>query len=162
MLAGLLDGGGVVGNDSDVADEVQLAPMRERSPGGSAPLEREYGAPVVHRNGIGRAAMAFGLAALVLCLVPGLGLALSVLAFVLGVVGSRRARRLEATNPRQAQLGLFLGAVAGVVAVITSVAVIVLWPQLSEYRRCVQNATTDTDQQTCSQQFRHAVDRRFP
>ena len=136
--------------------------MRGRSPGGSAPTERAYGMPVLHRNAVGRAAMVIGFAALLLCLMPGVGLVLSVVAVVLGIIGSRRARRFEAGNPRQAQLGLFLGAVAGLVAVLVSLAVIILWPQLRDYRHCVQNATTDNDQETCSQQFRHAVDKRFP
>jgi hypothetical protein len=145
-----------------VPDEVQVAPLREPSRGGSDPLPRRYAQPVLLRNGAGRAALGLGLSALLLCLMPGVGLALAVGAVVLGSIGVRRAHRFEASNRRQAQLGLFTGAVACVVAVAVSIAVVVLWPQLRDYQRCVDNATTGTDQDTCTQQFRHAVDARFP
>jgi hypothetical protein len=168
---GLLDDGGEVGNDSDRTcdtdgrgvpdDDLQIAPLRERTRGGSAPIPRPYGEQPRLRNGAGRAAMALGLSALVLSLMPGVGLGLSAGAVVLGIVGVRRARRFEASNRRQAQLGLLTGSVAGAIAVAVSIAVVVLWPQLQDYQRCVNDATTDTDQETCTQQFRHAVDERF-
>jgi hypothetical protein len=144
-----------------VLDEVQIAPLRERSRGGSAPIARPYAQALVFRNGAGRAALALGLSALALCLMPGVGLVLAVFAVALGVVGVRRARRLEASNHRQAQLGVFIGSVAGVIAVAVSITVIVLYPQLRDFRHCLDNATTQTDYDTCTAQLRHALDARF-
>jgi hypothetical protein len=145
-----------------VADELQVAPMRAPVPGGSAPSARPFGQPVVLRNGAGRAALVLGVTALLFSLMPGVGLALAAAAITLGVVGSRRARRLEASNGRQAHLGLFTGAVAGVLAVIVSVVVVLMWSELRDYQRCVSQATTTSDNESCTEQFRHAVDAKFP
>lgn len=143
-------------------DEIRLAPFREPSRGGSDPTQQPYGQPVVIRNAAGRASVALGLGALALSVVPLLGLALSAAAIALGVVGVRRARRLEATNRGQAQFGLLAGSVAGVVAVLVTVLMVVFWPQVQDYYRCLnETATTASDEERCSQQFRDAIDARF-
>lgn len=143
-------------------DELQLAPFREPSRGGSEPLRRPYGEPVVIRNGAGRGALVLGLGALLLSVVPLVGLALSAAAVVLGVIGVRRARRLEATNRGQAQFGVLAGSVAGVIAVLVTILMVVFWPQVQDYYRCVHDtATTSSDEEACSQQFRDAIDARL-
>ena len=146
----------------DVDNELGLAPFREPSPGGSDPLRRPYGQPVVIRNGAGRGALVLGLGALLLCIVPLVGLVVSAAAIALGVVGVRRARRLEATNRGQAQFGVLAGSVAGLVSVLVTILIVVFWPQVQDYYRCVHDtATTTSDQEACSQQFRDAVDARL-
>lgn len=143
-------------------EQSRLAPFREPSRGGTNPLPGPYGQPVVIRNGAGRASLVIGLGALVLSVVPLLGLALSAAAIRAGIVGLRRGRRLEATNPGQAQLGLLAGSIAGVIAVLVTVLMVVFWPQVQDYYRCVnETATTTSDQERCDQQFRDAIDARF-
>lgn len=143
-------------------DELELVPLREPSPGGSDPLRVPYGQPVVIRNGSGRAAMVLGIGALLLCVIPLVGLAVAAAAVTLGAIGMRRTRRLEATNRGQAQFGVLAGSVAGVVAVLVTIVMVVFWPQVRDYYRCVHDtATTTSDQQACTQQFRDAVDARL-
>jgi hypothetical protein len=113
------------------------------------------------RNGPGRAACYLGLCALLVSVMPGVGLVVSGIAVWLGIIGVRRAKRFEATNRGQAQFGLFAGSIAAVVAVATSVLVIIFWPQVSDLRRCYNDATTDSEQEQCTKDFQDAIDARL-
>jgi hypothetical protein len=84
----------------------------------SAPVYHRTAAPM--RNGLGVAALACGLAGILLGQVPllffGSG-ALGVLAIVFGVIGIRRALRGSASNRAMAVTGLVAGVVASGLAV---------------------------------------------
>lgn len=73
-----------------------------------------YGWPVLPpapSNGMGTAGLVLGiLAAVVFCLWP-LAIVLGILGVIFGVIGRRKARRGEATNPGQALAGIICGAV---------------------------------------------------
>ncbi|WP_393077639.1 DUF4190 domain-containing protein [Streptomyces sp. LN704] len=67
--------------------------------------------PLAPSNGMGTAGLVVGIiSAVVFCLWP-VAFVLGVLGVIFGVVGRRRARRGEATNPGQALAGIICGAV---------------------------------------------------
>jgi len=79
--------------------------------------------PVAPNNGTGTTAMVIGIVAAVgFCLWP-LAIVLGVVAIVLGVIGSRRVRRGEATNEGQALTGI----VCGVIGVLLGVAMLAVY-----------------------------------
>jgi hypothetical protein len=84
----------------------------------SAPVYYRTAAPM--RNGLGIAALACGLAGILLGQVPLLFLgsgALGVLAIVFGIIGTRRAVRGRASNRAMAVTGLVTGVVASTLAI---------------------------------------------
>jgi hypothetical protein len=67
--------------------------------------------PLGPSNGMGTAGLVLGIvAAVVFCLWP-LAIVLGILGVIFGVIGRRKARRGEATNPGQALAGIICGAV---------------------------------------------------
>jgi hypothetical protein len=97
------------------------------------------------RNGTGTAALAVAVAGLALCWSVLGGLACGVVAVVLGVLGRGRASRGEADNGPIALAGVGLG----VVAVVASVAFVVVWAIAwrdaggSQYVDCAMRAGND-------------------
>ena len=97
------------------------------------------------RNGTGTAALAIAVAGLALCWSVVGGLACGVIAVVLGVLGRGRASRGEADNGPIAMAGIGLGAVA----VVASVAFVVVWAIAwrdaggSQYLDCAMRAGND-------------------
>ncbi|NBM15306.1 DUF4190 domain-containing protein [Streptomyces sp. GC420] len=85
------------------------------------------------QNGYGTAAMVLGIVAVCLFCAYGLGMILGVLAIVFGILGRKRVRRGEATNPGQAVAGIVLGVVS---IVITAVVVgLIVWAISTEDER---------------------------
>ena len=92
--------------------------------GGSGPNPPGWGdpaQPAKPRNGMGTAALVFGILALLLCWLPAVGLLLGVVAIIFGVVGRGRVKRMAATNRGAATTGLVLGVLTLVVNLIISV-----------------------------------------
>ncbi len=99
-------------------------PYDPYGPGGFGYPYAAWPAPAP-RDGLGTAALVLGITgavAAVSCFGAVLGLPLGALALVFGIAGRRRAGRAEATNAGQALAGAILGAVA----IVVSVAMIVL------------------------------------
>jgi len=91
---------------------------------GSGPNPPGWGQPATPpkpRNGMGTAAVVFGVLALLLCWLPVVGLLLGVLAIIFGVVGRGRVKRMQATNQGAATTGLVLGVLSLVINLIISV-----------------------------------------
>lgn len=70
------------------------------------------------KNGMGIAALIFGVLALLTCWIPIIGLVLGIVAIILGIVGRGRANRLQATNKGVATGGLVLGILSAVINII--------------------------------------------
>lgn len=109
-----------------------------------------------------KAGKGFGVAALTLGLVGALlfwtvlgGIVLGLLALIFGILGFRRGRRGEATNGTLAAVGAVIGAVAliGSSVVLVLVVSLVSSGDYGELERCVQNATTQAEQEQCQQDF---------
>jgi hypothetical protein len=104
-----------------------------------------YGQPPVFaqaRNGLGTAALVLGILALALCWTVLGGIALGVVAVILGLQGRARSRRAEATNGGSALAGTILGALG----MLASIALIVVGlsifnsPAGKNLRSCLANA----------------------
>ncbi|MFG2311092.1 DUF4190 domain-containing protein [Streptomyces sp. NPDC048566] len=84
-------------------------------------------APPSPSNGMGTSALVLGIIASVLFCAWPLAIVLGILAVVFGVIGRRKARRGEATNPGQALAGIICGSV-GIVLGAALMVVIILVP----------------------------------
>ena len=73
-------------------------------------------------NGMGTAALIFGILGLVQC-IPFIG---GILAIVFGRIGINKAKRGEATNGGMAKVGFWLGIAGIVISVISTVAIIMV------------------------------------
>ncbi|MDL5157724.1 DUF4190 domain-containing protein [Actinomycetospora termitidis] len=125
--------------------------------------------PPKPKNGMGVAALVFGILALLTCWVPIVGLVLGILAIIFGVVGRGRVRKQQATNGGVALTGLWLGVISVVLNIIATVVLGGLFlaflgvgggQTLQQYQDCVTaapNAGTPAQVQQafeqCQQQF---------
>ncbi|MFC5137571.1 DUF4190 domain-containing protein [Actinomycetospora rhizophila] len=95
-------------------------------PGGQTPGWGQPAVPTKPRNGMGIAALVFGILALLTCWwLPVVGGILAIVAIVLGVVGRGRAKRLEANNKGVATTGLVLGIISLLLNIVLSILVFV-------------------------------------
>jgi hypothetical protein len=98
--------------------------------GGSGPNPPGWGQPATPqkpRNGMGVAALIFGILALLTCWwLPVVGGILGIVAIILGVVGRGRANRMEANNKGMATTGLVLGILSLIVNIVLSIALFFL------------------------------------
>jgi len=92
-------------------------------PGGTGQWDQgSFGtAPPKPRNGMGTAALVFGILALLTCWFPVVGLLLGILAIIFAVIGRGRVKKLQATNKGAATTGLVLGVLSVIVNLIISV-----------------------------------------
>lgn len=103
------------------------------------------------RNGAGVAALVLGVVAILLCWIPVLNVILGILAIIFGIVGWRRGRRNNATNPGVAMTGIvlgILGLIASIVLVVI-VAAVLHSPAFQRYQHCIRSASTQSEQQHC-------------
>lgn len=138
-------------------------------PGNYPPPPTTYGdytgPPTVPRNGLGVASVVIGVLALLgSCTVAG-GVIGGVIAVIVGLVARSRVTRGEATNGGVALTGVVLGGLA----VVAGAAFIAVWIGLfdqvgaRDYVNCLQDAGQDNARiEQCSEQFRQAVEDRFP
>jgi uncharacterized protein YacL len=113
------------------------------------------------RNGIGTAALVFGIIGLITCWTVIGGLVLGLLAAILGFVGRGRANRGEATNGGSAVAGVVLGLVSVVVAIVL-IAVGATFlvhhkKDINNLQSCLNNANTQSQRNSCNQQFSNSV-----
>ncbi|GAA4777699.1 hypothetical protein GCM10023200_08240 [Actinomycetospora chlora] len=91
-------------------------------PDGGAPGWGQPAMPPKPKNGMGTAALIFGILALLTCWwLPVVGGVLAILAIIFGVVGRGRVKRLEANNKGVATAGLVLGIITLILNIILSV-----------------------------------------
>jgi hypothetical protein len=149
----------------------QGQPYGEQGYGGSNPTGWGQPAqPARPRNGMGTAAIVFGILALLTCWwLPIVGGILGIVAIILGVVGRGRAKRMEATNKGVATTGLVLGILSLVVNIVLSVALFLFGlafinlgggASIEQFQQCLANAGNQPNpaavQQAadqCAQQF---------
>jgi len=95
-------------------------------PGGTGQWDQgSFGtAPPKARNGMGTAALVFGILALLTCWFPFVGLLLGILAIVFAVIGRGRVKKLQATNKGAATTGLVLGILSVIVNILLTGALL--------------------------------------
>ncbi len=130
--------------------------------------------PPAPKNGMGIAALVFGILGLLTCWwLPIGGFVLGLLALIFGVIGRGRARRGLAGNGGMALTGLLLGILSIIVNIVLSIAVFVLGyaffstgggNTIEQAQQCVaqaQNAGNPAAVQQalsqCSQQFQQQL-----
>jgi hypothetical protein len=143
--------------------------------GGNPPGWGQPATPPKPRNGMGTAALVFGILALlsiVIVWVPFLGIVtiiLALLAVILGSVGRGRVKSMQATNGGAAMTGLVLGVIMLIIGIITQILVIFFAVaflnfgganSLQQLQDCVNNANNQPNPaavqqayEQCGQQF---------
>ena len=119
-----------------------------------------YPAAGGRRNGIGVAALVFGVVALVLVvllLFSPLGALLGLVAVLLGIIGLVRANRGEADNRGQAVAGLVTGAIALLLGIFFTVS-IGTWfathvTDFDRFGRCMDNAGGQAAREQCAREL---------
>ena len=120
------------------------------------------GSPAVQgrRNGMGTAALVFGIVGLVLVvllLFSPLGALLGLLAVLFGILGLIRVNRGEADNRGQAVAGLVTGALALVFGVLVTISVGTWFAtHVNDFRRfgdCMDNANTPAAREQCARRL---------
>lgn len=146
----------------------QSHPYQQGPNPGAYPPPSAYGTypgiPTAPRNGLGIAALVTAIVAMVATFTIFGGIALGIVAVILGFVARGRVKRGEADNGGVALTGIILG----VVAILVSVALIFFWGWLfksvggSDYVDCVQRAGQDQAKiEQCSEDFRQSLESRF-
>jgi membrane-bound ClpP family serine protease len=119
-----------------------------------------YPAAGGRRNGIGVAALVFGVVALVLVILllfSPLGALLGLVAVLLGIIGLVRANRGEADNRGQAVAGLVTGAVALLLGIFFTLSVGTWFAtHVNDFQRfgnCMDNAVGADAREQCARQL---------
>ena len=119
-----------------------------------------YPAASGRRNGIGVAALVFGVVALVLVILllfSPLGALLGLVAVLLGIIGLVRANRGEADNRGQAVAGLVTGGLALLFGILFTISVGTWFStHVNDFRRfgnCMDNAAGATAREQCGRQL---------
>ena len=119
-----------------------------------------YPAAGGRRNGIGVAALVFGVVALVLVILllfSPLGALLGLVAVLLGIIGLVRANRGEADNRGQAVAGLVTGALALLFGILFTISVGTWFAtHVNDFRRfgnCMDQANGATAREQCARQL---------
>ncbi|GAA2085891.1 DUF4190 domain-containing protein [Actinomadura alba] len=92
------------------------------------------------------------LAALLTVFFAPLGLVAAIAALVIGVRARRRAKRNSGTAPG-AIAGIVLGGIGLAFSAFSLVLTVILWPEMSGYQECLGKANTNSDKQTCRQEW---------
>lgn len=122
------------------------------------------GQPVGPRNGVGLAALVVAIAGIVTALSVVGGVALGIVAVVLGFIGHGRAKRGEADNGGVAIAGIVLGALAVVAGIGCIFVYIGIWRTAGggDYVDCMTKAGSDpAAQQQCTDRFREHFENKL-
>jgi hypothetical protein len=124
-----------------------------------------YPAAAGRRNGIGVAALVFGVVALVLVILllfSPLGALLGLVAVLLGIIGLVRANRGEADNRGQAVAGLITGAVALLFGILFTISVGTWFStHVNDFRNfgdCMDNATGPAAREQCGRELSNKLE----
>jgi hypothetical protein len=134
-----------------------------------APAGAGYGAyPPTRprRNGVGTAALVFGVVALVLVvliLFSPLGVLLGLVAVILGILGIVRVNQGQADNRGQAVAGLVTGGLALVIGLVFVVSIGSFFAtNVNDFRRfgrCMEQATSDPARRSCAERLSTDLER---
>ncbi|MGV0625881.1 DUF4190 domain-containing protein [Mycolicibacter minnesotensis] len=116
------------------------------------------------KNGAGIASLIVAIAGIVTALSVIGGVALGLVAIVLGLVGRGRAKRGEADNGGVARAGIVLGALAVVAGIGCIFVYVGIWRTAGggDYVACMTNAGSDVgEQQQCTDRFREQFENTF-
>ncbi|MEO6794187.1 MAG: DUF4190 domain-containing protein [Mycobacterium sp.] len=122
------------------------------------------GQPVGPRNGVGLAALVVAIAGIVTALSVVGGVALGIVAVVLGFIGHGRAKRGEADNGGVAIAGIVLGALAVIAGIGCIFVYIGIWRTAGggDYVDCMTKAGSDAaEQQQCTDRFREHFENKL-
>ena len=123
-----------------------------------------YPPPVSPNNGAGIAALVVAIAGIVTALSVIGGVALGIVAMVLGFVGRGRAKRGEADNGGIATAGIVLGALALIAGIGCIFVYVGIWRTAGggDYVDCMTKAGSDAAaQQQCTERFREHFENTF-
>jgi hypothetical protein len=84
-----------------------------------------------------------------------------LIAMWLAVTALARARRGGTALPRGSVVATIIAAIGIIFSAVMLLAFALLGPQLTAYGRCLNAASTPSDQRACQSQFIHAVDRQI-
>lgn len=108
------------------------------------------------RNGVGVAALVFGVVSLVLAVLvffSPFSFILGPIAIILGIVGMARASKGVATNRGQAAAGLITGILSVLVAIAVGISLIGFFTKhqsdIREFGNCMRQADNDRDRGPC-------------
>jgi hypothetical protein len=120
--------------------------------------------PTGPKNGLGIAALIVALGGLLFCWTVIGGVALGVVAVIIGIVGRGRAKRGEATNGGVAITGALLGALAVVVGLVFIPIWIGVFSEIggTDYLDCVAKAGSDPKAvEGCADRLRDRMENEF-
>ena len=104
-------------------------------------------------NGLGIAALVFGVLALLFCWIPYVNIVsmvLGIIGIVVGILALRKVKRGEATNRGMSLTGLALSAVALVLSLVITIAVTAFIGQnIGELSNCTDPSLSAEEQQAC-------------
>ena len=130
--------------------------------------------PPKPKNGMGIAALVFGILALLFVWLPIVGLVLGLLAIIFGVVGRGRVRKQQATNGGVAFAGLILGVITFLLNLLWTILVLVGFVTflnfgggntLAQFQDCIgqaQNAPNPAAVQQAAQQCADQFGQQLP
>jgi hypothetical protein len=130
--------------------------------------------PPKPRNGMGTAALVFGVLALLTCWFPVVGFVFGLIALILGIVGRGRVKKLQATNGAAATTGLVLGIVSVIINILATLLVggfILAFLGVGggqvadQYARCITNAPnagTPAQVQQAFQECQNQINQQLP
>ena len=108
------------------------------------------------RNGVGVAALVFGVVSLVLAVLvffSPFSFILGPIAVILGIIGMSRASKGVATNRGQAAAGLITGILSILVAIAVGISLVGFFTEhqsdIREFGNCMRQADNDRDRGTC-------------
>jgi hypothetical protein len=122
-----------------------------------------YQQPPRRGSGMAVTALVLGIIALLSCWTIIGGILFGLIAVVLGIVASRRARRGEAGGRGMAITGIVLGLLGLVLSVVIVVVIGAFWnsDSVQNYRECLEEAGTDqTALDECEDRFRDDVEQQ--
>ncbi|MFJ8884093.1 DUF4190 domain-containing protein [Streptomyces sp. NPDC102402] len=106
-------------------------------------------------NGLAIAALVLGIVAVLLFWTVFGGILLGLLALVLGIIGSRRARGGRAPHGKLSIVGAVLGALGliGSIVIIAIGASILNSDEFKDFNDCVRHADSQSERDQCSQDY---------
>jgi len=122
------------------------------------------GAGNAPKNGMGIAALIVAIAGIVTALSVVGGVALGIVAVVLGFIGHGRAKRGEADNGGVAIAGIVLGVLAVIAGIGCIFVYVGIWRTAGggDYVDCMTKAGSDAaEQQQCTDRFREHFENKF-
>jgi hypothetical protein len=140
---------------------------------GGAPGWGQPAMPPKPRNGMGVAALIFGVLALLSILIvwiPIVGIVtivLALLAVIFGIIGRRRVRALQATNGGVAMIGLVLGWIMLILGILVQVLVVAVGVAflnfgggntLQQAQQCIANANNQPNPEAVRLAYQQCID----